>query len=350
MWWCCRLLSFLYPAPARSVSWYCRLLSFCVRLQPAPCRGAVVYSRFASGSSRLCVLALSFTLILCIAPAGSVSWCCRLLSFCVQFQPALCRGAVVYSGFASGSSPLCVVVLSFIIVLRPAPAGSVSWCGCLLLFCVRLQPALCRGTVVHSRLASGSSPLCVVVLSFTLVWHPAPARSVSWCCRLLSFCVRIQPALCCGAVVYSCFASGSSRLCVVVLLFTLVLCLAPAGSMSWCCRLLSSWYYRLLSSCGQLQPALCRSAVLYSRVVSGSSRLCVVVLLFTLVLRPAPAGSVSWCCRLLSFCFRLEPALCRGTVVYSRFAVSSSLLCVVVLLFTLVLCPAQASSVSRRCH
>ena len=106
--------------------------------------------RFVSGSSRLCVV-VPITLVACPAPAGSVSWCCRLLSFCVRLQQALYRGAVVYSRFVSGSSPLCVVVLSFTFLL-----------------CARLQPGLCR------------------VPSFILVLCPAPAGSVSWCGRLLS--------------------------------------------------------------------------------------------------------------------------------------------------------------------
>ena len=129
-------------APTGSVSCCCRLFPFCDRRKPALCRGAVVYSRVASGSSPLCVAVLSFTLVLCPASARSVSWCCRLL------------------------------------VLRPAPAGSVSWCCRLLSLCVRLQPALCRGAVVYSCLLF--SPLCVVVLSCSLVLRPAPAGSVSW--------------------------------------------------------------------------------------------------------------------------------------------------------------------------
>ena len=176
----------LRPAPAGSVSWCCCLLSCCVLLQPALClgvvvysrHGTIVYSRLAVSSSRLCVVVLPFTLGLCPAPAGSVSWFCCLLSFCVRLQPALCLGVVVYSRFASGSSRLCVVVLSFTLVLRLAPACSVSWCCCLLSCCVRLKPALCRGVVIKSRCLSGS-----------VLWH----------CRLVSFCVRLQPALCRGA-------------------------------------------------------------------------------------------------------------------------------------------------------
>jgi len=257
-----------------------------------------------SGSSRLCVVVLSFTLALCPASAGSVSWLLCLFSCCVRPQPALYLGVVVYSRFAFCSSRLCVMLLSFTLVLRSAPAGSVSWCCPLLSCCVRLQPALCRGSVVYSRFASGSSRLCVVVLLFTLALCPAPAGSVSWCCRLLSFCVLLRPALCHGTIVYSCIAVSSSRLCVVVLLFTLVFCPVPAGFVSWCCRL---FVFSV-----RLQAALRRGAVVYYRVVSGSSRLCVAVLSFSLVLCPAPAGSTLWCCHLVSFCVWLQPALCRG--------------------------------------
>ena len=138
----------------------------------------------------------SFTLALRPAPAGSVSCCCRVFSFCDRRKPALCSGAVLYSRVVSGSCPLCVAVLSFTLVLCPASARSVSWC-CRLLVCVRHQQALCRGAVVYSRFVSGSSQLCVAVLSFTLVL--CPARSALWCCRLVSFCVRLQPVLCRGA-------------------------------------------------------------------------------------------------------------------------------------------------------
>ena len=112
------------------------------------------------GASRLCVVALSFTLVLCPDPARYVSRCCRLPSFCVRLQPALCRGAVVYLFCVRHQQALCrgVVVYSR--------------------FFVRLQPALCRGVVVYSCFVS--SPLCVVVLSFSLVLRPAPAGSVSW--------------------------------------------------------------------------------------------------------------------------------------------------------------------------
>ena len=107
----------------------------------------------------------------------------------------------VYSRVVSGSSPLCVVVLSFTLVLFPAPARSVSRCCRLLSRCEGRKPALCRGAVVYSRVVSGASPLCIAVLPFTLVLCPAPARSASCSCRLLSFCVRLQPALCRGVVV-----------------------------------------------------------------------------------------------------------------------------------------------------
>ena len=144
------------------MSWCVRFLSRCVRLQPAPCRVVVVYSRSMIGASRLCVVALSFTLVLCPDPARYVSRCCRLPSFCVRLQPALCRGAVVY------------------------------------LFCVRHQQALCRGVVVYSRFFLCAAPAtCVAVLSFTIVL--CPTRSALWCCRLVSFCVRLQPVLCRGA-------------------------------------------------------------------------------------------------------------------------------------------------------
>ena len=75
-------------------------------------------------------------------------WCCRLLYFCIRLQPDLCRATVVYSLFAYGSSPLRVVVHVFSLVLRPAPAGSVSWRCRSLSFYVLLQPALYRGAVV----------------------------------------------------------------------------------------------------------------------------------------------------------------------------------------------------------
>ena len=142
-------------------------------------------------------MVLSFTLVLCPVPAGSMSWCCRLLYVCIRLQPALCRGTVVYSLCASGSSPLRVVVPSFTLVLRPAPAGSVSWRCRSLSFYVLLQPDLYRGVVVYSRFVFSSSPLCVVVRSCTLVLH-----------------------------------LGSSPLCVVVLSFIIVLRPAPAGSVS----------------------------------------------------------------------------------------------------------------------
>ena len=125
-------------------------------------------------------MVLSLTLVLCHAPAVTESWRCRLLSCCVRLQPALCRGVFVYSRVVSGSSRLCALMLSFILVLRPAPAGSVSWYSRLLSFCGQLQPALCRGAVIYSRVVSGASQLSVAALSLSLV-----------CC----------PALCCGMVV-----------------------------------------------------------------------------------------------------------------------------------------------------
>ena len=167
------------------------------------------------------------------------------------------------------------MTLFLLIPLSPRLCSSIAGCS---------PPAMPSIVLFYCFPVAGGSLLCYVVLLFSVAFllQVVPSFAMSSCYFLLLFCCRWFHPLLCRTVIFCCFpVAGGSILCYVVLLFSVAFLLQVVPSFA-----MSSCYFLLLFCCRWFHPLLCRPVIFCCFSVAGGSILCYVVLLFSVAVDP----------------------------------------------------------------